>query len=240
MKYLPSIFTLLNLFCGYYALYSAYEGDFQTGAIAIFLAILFDILDGRLARLSAQVTKFGKELDSLADMVSFGVSPAFLIYQFSLSAFGREGFFVSFLYTACTALRLARFNVKTSSLSHFEGLPSPAGGALIASTVLLLLFLGIEPEERSYPLLLLVCIVSFLMVSPLRYPSLKDFRLKGLSTFYFLVLFLFLFILAASKPPVILFVLVLIYILLGPFLFVKDFGLKILGKRKRGLKKDNL
>jgi CDP-diacylglycerol--serine O-phosphatidyltransferase len=78
------------------------------------------------------------------------------------------------------------------------------------------------------------------MVSPLRYPSLKDFRLKGLSTFYFLVLFLFLFILTASKPPVILFVLVLIYILLGPFLFVKDFGLKILGKRKKGLKKDNL
>ncbi|MCC6048874.1 MAG: CDP-alcohol phosphatidyltransferase family protein [Thermodesulfobacterium sp.] len=91
MKYLPSIFTLLNLFCGYYALYSAYEGDFQAGAFAIFLAIFFDILDGRLARFSAQVTKFGKELDSLADMVSFGVSPAFLIYQFSLSAFGKQG-----------------------------------------------------------------------------------------------------------------------------------------------------
>jgi len=240
MKYLPSIFTLLNLFCGYYALYSAYKGDFQAGAIAILFAIFFDILDGRLARLSTQVTNFGKELDSLADMVSFGVSPAFLIYQFSLSAFGRQGFLVSFLYVACTALRLARFNIRASSLSQFEGLPSPAAGALIASTVLLLLFLRIESEELSYPLLLMVCIVSFLMVSPLRYPSLKDFRLKGLRTSYFLVLFLFLIILAASKLLVILFVLVLIYILLGPFLFVKDFGLKILRKRKGVLKKDNL
>ncbi len=170
-------------------------------------------------------------------MVSFGVSPAFLIYQFSLAVFGKQGFLVSFLYVACTALRLARFNVKTTSLSYFEGLPSPAGGALIASTILLFHFLGIEPEHRRYALLFLVCLLSFLMVSPLRYPSLKDFRMKGLSTFYFLILFLFLFIITASKPPVILFVLVLLYILLGPFLFLKGFWLRKFGKREKEYKR---
>ncbi len=232
MRFLPNIFTLLNLFCGYLSLLYVFEGEFFKASLGILIAIFFDVLDGRLARLSGQVTKFGKELDSLADLVSFGIAPAFLIYRFSLVSFGWQGWLISFLYTACVALRLARFNVRSTPLSYFEGLPSPAGGALISSIILLLLFLRIEPEYRSYPLLFLVCLVAFLMVSPIKYPTLKEFKLKGLSTFYFLTLFLFLFVLTASKPPVILFSLVLLYLLLGPILFLRDIGWRIYYKNK--------
>jgi len=233
MKFLPHVFTLLNLFCGYLSLFFTLKEEYFRASVAIFASLFFDVFDGRIARISGSASRFGKELDSLADLVSFGVAPSLLIYRFSLSGFGREGFLSAFLFTACVALRLARFNLRSSSTSYFEGLPSPAGGILLASIVLLILFFNVDPKDYSLFILLGVCLSSFLMISPLKYPSMKELRLRGLSTFYLLVLFLFLFVFTASKPPVIAFALAILYLLLGPLLFLKEFSAKIWHKRKK-------
>lgn len=221
LAHLPHVFTTLNLFAGFYSIVATFEGKYFNSAIAILLAIIFDIFDGRLARFTGNVSKFGKEFDSLADMVSFGIAPALLIYNYSLKSFVKMGWIASFVYTACVALRLARFNVKPSSPLHFEGLPSPAGGAIIASTVLLLIQLGIEPLYRSWLTLLMVYFVSYLLVSPVKYPSFKDFKIEKLHSFYFLLLFILLIAVSASNPPLILFILTCLYIALGPLVLFK-------------------
>ncbi|PMP63403.1 MAG: CDP-diacylglycerol--serine O-phosphatidyltransferase [Caldimicrobium thiodismutans] len=222
---LPGIFTTLNLFGGFYALLASFEGKFLNSAVAIWFSILFDILDGRIARLSGQTSKFGKEYDSLADMVSFGLAPSFLIYNFSLKDFSKIGWLACFLYTACVALRLARFNVKEISGFYFEGLPSPAGGAIISATVLFLNNMKLESEYKNWILLIMVYILSYLFVSPIRYPSFKGIKLKTIPAFYFLVGFVLLLVITATNPPLILLILATLYILLGPFIIFKK-GMK--------------
>lgn len=221
IPFLPGIFTTLNLFAGFYALLSSFEGKFFEASCAIWLSILFDVFDGRIARLTGQSSKFGKEYDSLADMVSFGLAPAFLIYHFSLKSFSKIGWLACFLYTACVALRLARFNVRETSGFYFEGLPSPAGGAIIASLVLFLQSLGIEPLYRNWLLLGMVYLLSYLFISPIKYPSFKGVKLKALPAFYFLVGFLLLLVITASNPPLILLVITTLYILIGPFILFR-------------------
>jgi len=136
---LPNLFTTLNLLCGFFAIISVINGDFFQASWAILFAIIFDVFDGRIARFLGQSSRFGTEYDSLCDLVSFGIAPAVLIYVFSLKTFGRAGWLACFLYTACVALRLARFNIRIDSKSnYFEGLPSPAGGAFLASMVIVL------------------------------------------------------------------------------------------------------
>jgi len=233
---LPGLFTTLNLFSGFYAVLSSFEGKFLNSGIAIFFSLVFDVLDGRIARATHQTSKFGKEYDSLADLVSFGLAPAFLIYNFSLKAFSKVGWLACFLYTACVALRLARFNVKSSS-QHFEGLPSPAGGAIIASLVILLQSLGVEPLYKNYFLLFMIYFLSYLLVSPIKYPSFKELKVKGLPAFYFLLIFVFLLILTATNPPLILFVLATIYVLLGPLLLFKNLFGNILKKNYKNRQK---
>jgi CDP-diacylglycerol--serine O-phosphatidyltransferase len=227
---LPHIFTTLNLFAGFFAVIAAFEGRFFQAGVAILLAIIFDVFDGRIARLIGQISKFGKEYDSLADMVSFGIAPAVLIYNFSLKSFTKMGWLACFLYTACVALRLARFNVKAGSTLYFEGLPSPAGGAVIATTVLLLLNLGIEPLYRNWFLLIVVYLLSYLFVSPIKYPAFKEIKIKSAQTFYFLLLFILMLTLTAANPPLLLFVFVAFYILLGPFVIFKNFGSRFFKK----------
>ena len=134
---LPNILTTASIFFAFYAIVNALQNHFETASISIFIAMIFDTLDGRVARLTGSSSEFGAEYDSLADMVSFGVAPALLVYLWSLSSLDRLGWLASFIYVACTALRLARFNTKqvTSDKQYFQGLPCPAAAAVLTSMV---------------------------------------------------------------------------------------------------------
>lgn len=231
---LPCMFTLASLFCGFYAIVSAFNGDFKTAAIAILVAAIFDALDGRVARLTNSTSQFGAELDSLCDMVSFGVSPAVLAYLWALHPYGRYGWLAAFLYVAMTSLRLARFNTQdgTATSKNFIGLPCPAAAAMISAAVLFSHFLGVTGEVKHISLLLLVYILSYLMVSTHCYYSFKELPPFKVKRFQVLVAFLLLFILVAAEPQIMLFSLFLLYLASGPV-----YGLV---KRVRAIKKDSI
>lgn len=212
------MFTLASLFCGFYSIISAINSDFKTSAIAILVAAVFDTLDGRVARLTKSTSQFGAELDSLCDMVSFGVSPAVLAYLWALHPYGRYGWLAAFLYVAMTSLRLARFNSldSKSESKNFVGLPCPAAAAMISAAVLFSHFLGITGEVKHISLLLLVYILSYLMVSTHTYYSFKEMPPFKVKRFQVLVAFLLIFILVAAEPQIMLFALFLIYLGSGP------------------------
>jgi len=219
---LPHIFTTLNIFFGFYAIIKVIEGDFFKASWGIFLAIFFDIFDGRIARFFKTSSRFGLEYDSLCDLVSFGIAPALLIYQFSLKGFNKIGWLASFLYATCVALRLARFNVRNLlKKDHFEGLPSPAGAGILASSVLFLLKIEIAPIYKDYGLLILTYLIAYLLVSPIQYPSFKEFKIKKAQAFYFLVFFILGLTVIASNPSFYLFIIFGLYLLLGPLIFFK-------------------
>lgn len=215
---LPCMFTLASLFCGFYSIVSAINSDFKTAAIAILVASIFDALDGRVARMTHSTSQFGAELDSLCDMVSFGVSPAVLAYLWALHPYGRYGWLAAFLYVAMTSLRLARFNSQDSKeeSKNFVGLPCPAAAAMISAAVLFSHFLGITGEVKHISLLLLVYVLSYLMVSTHTYYSFKELPPFKIKRFQVLVAFLLLFILVAAEPQIMLFTLFLIYLASGP------------------------
>jgi CDP-diacylglycerol--serine O-phosphatidyltransferase len=217
---LPSLFTTANLFCGFYALVATVEGNYFRAAVAILVAMVFDILDGRVARLTGTVSRFGVEYDSLCDLISFGLSPAFLAYAFALKSYGRYGWLACFLYVATAALRLARFNVQASSAAraYFTGLPSPAAAGLVATTVLFSLWMGIEPPVQHLAILAMVYILSYLMVSNIPYFSFKRVSWAERHPFYSLVAFVLIFTVVAAEPPLMLFLVFLFYALSGPFL----------------------
>lgn len=215
---LPCMFTLASLFCGFYSIISAINSDFKTAAIAILVAAIFDALDGRVARLTQSTSQFGAELDSLCDMVSFGVAPGVLAYLWALHPYGRYGWLAAFLYVAMTSLRLARFNVQDSNSEskNFTGLPCPAAAAMISAAVLFSHFLGITGEVKHISLLLLVYILSYLMVSTHIYYSFKVLPPFQVKRFQVLVGFLLLLILVAAEPQIMLFALFLAYLASGP------------------------
>lgn len=215
---LPCMITLASLFCGFYSIVSAINSDFKTAASAILVAAIFDTLDGRVARLTNSTSQFGAELDSLCDMVSFGVSPAVLAYLWALHPYGRYGWLAAFLYVAMTSLRLARFNSQdcTSESTNFVGLPCPAAAAMISAAVLFSHFLGVTGEVKHISLLLLVYLLSYLMVSTHTYYSFKELPPIKIKRFQVLVGFLLLFILVAAEPQIMLFILFLIYLGSGP------------------------
>ncbi len=215
---LPCMFTLASLFCGFYSIISAVNSEFKTAAIAILVAAIFDALDGRVARLTNSTSQFGVELDSLCDMVSFGVSPAVLAYLWALHPYGRYGWLAAFLYVAMTSLRLARFNSQDceTDSTNFVGLPCPAAAAMISAAVLFTNFLGITGEVKHISLLMLVYLLSYLMVSTHAYYSFKEIPPIKMKRFQMLVVFLLLFILVAAEPQIMLFALFLIYLGSGP------------------------
>lgn len=216
---LPCMFTIASLFCGFYSMLACIKGDFVIAAIAILIAAVFDGLDGRVARLTGTTSTFGMELDSLCDMVSFGVAPGLLAYFWALEPYGRYGWLAAFLYVATTCLRLARFNSQQSSeegSKNFIGLPCPAAAGMISSTVLFTSFLGIEQSVKHISVLLMVYILSYLMVSNHTYLSFKKTKQKKGRTFQLIVASLLLFILVASEPKVMLFVIGLLYVFSGP------------------------
>jgi len=215
---LPCLFTTASLLSGFYAIISSINGNFFHAAIAIIVAGIFDGLDGRIARLTKTTSIFGMEFDSLSDLVSFGVAPALLVYLWALEPYGRYGWLAAFLYVVTTTLRLARFNTLTldKAPKDFVGLPCPAAAGMIATTVLFSRYLGATETVKHVSILFLVYLLSYLMVSNIRYLSFKHPAAKRKKTFQVTVIMVLLLILVASEPPITLFVVSLVYILSGP------------------------
>ena len=230
---LPNLFTTGNLFCGFWAIISVFQERFFYAAIAILLAAVFDVLDGKVARLSGATSKFGIQYDSLADLVSFGIAPALLAFSWALREYGKFGWLAAFLFVVCGALRLARFNVQTSSgeVKYFKGLPIPAAASMIALTILLYLRLIETGWVKDIVILVMIYVLAFLMVSTIRYLSFKELNLakrKPFSIFIFVVLTM---IVIVMEPTIVLFGFVLFYIFSGPA------NMLIAWQKKKALKK---
>lgn len=173
---LPSLFTVGNIFAGFFAVISTLRGDYQSAAIAIGIAVVLDGLDGRVARLANATSDFGLQLDSLSDVISFGIAPAVLIYDWGLSEFGNFASFSAFVFLICGAMRLARFNIQSQTLKHFAGLPIPAGAGYVAATVHFFQQPVDAPVFKFY-LIGITYLIALLMISTIRYPSLKQLNL---------------------------------------------------------------
>ncbi len=215
---LPNLFTSVNLLFGFYAIISSIEGKFSTAAALIIIGILFDILDGKIARATKTTSKFGMEYDSLTDLISFGVAPGIMMFLWALKPYGRLGWLVAFLFTACGALRLARFNTQAGVISsdYFVGLPIPAGAGMNAATVLLFARLDVSADNHPALMLVMLFILSFLMVSPLKYYSFKKSKLLRRTNFYALVTIVLVLIFIAAEPSIALFFLGVAYLFSGP------------------------
>jgi len=214
---LPNLFTMAGLFAGFYAIVAAMNGRFETACIAIFIAMIMDTLDGRVARMTGTESAFGAEFDSLTDMVAFGVAPALVIYSWGLSDLGKLGWLVSFMFTAGMALRLARFNTQIgkSDKRFFLGLPAPAAAAVLVGYVWVQTDFDM-PRNASYVGAILTFLVSLCMVSTLRYYSFKDIDLKGKVPFLALLAVVLIFVCISVHPPTVLFVTFLMFALSGP------------------------
>jgi CDP-diacylglycerol---serine O-phosphatidyltransferase len=213
---LPNLLTTLNMFFGFFAIIYSINGNFTWAAYAIVVSAVFDLLDGRVARMTHSTSKFGAEYDSLSDLVSFGLAPAILLFLWSLEPFGRVGWLASFFYVACGALRLARFNVQSGSVEKgfFQGLPIPMAAGIVASSVLAFEDLEFD-AARSWILLAMTFLLGFVMVSNFRYRSFKDLDLKHRLPFKYLVIGVFMIAVIAIRPESALFVLFLTYAILG-------------------------
>ena len=210
--FLPNALTTLSLLCGCYSIFQSYNGNFGKAALLIFFSFLLDGLDGKIARLTGSVSPFGKEFDSLSDIVAFGVAPGVLVYGWGLWNL-KIGWGVVFLFIACGALRLARFNV-SRDLSHFQGLPIPGAALFLASFYLFSRKVNLPPTE--IPLVIMLLFLSFLMVSTIPYPSFKKLELKKYTGYRGLVLFLLFLVILFIEPIFTIFFLSALYISLGP------------------------
>lgn len=210
---LPSLFTTAGLFAGFFAIAAAIGGHFEHAAMAIFVAMIMDGIDGRVARMTNTESDFGAEYDSMADMVSFGVAPALVIHQWALTSLGNIGWFAAFVYTAGAALRLSRFNTQLgiADKRYFQGLASPAAAALIAGLVWLGADLGWEGTDKRIIAFLLTFFAGVLMVSNIRYHSFKQIDLRGKVPFIVMVAMMLLFAVIYLHPPIVLFTGFLLY-----------------------------
>jgi CDP-diacylglycerol--serine O-phosphatidyltransferase len=216
---LPSLFTSANLFCGFYSIIASVKGDFYRAAVAILVALVLDGLDGKIARYTRTASRFGVEYDSLADLVSFGMAPAMLAYAWALMPVGRLGWLAAFLFVACGALRLARFNTQVDVVDkrYFVGLPIPAAATLVATGVILARQVSLPVAPHSLALVALYGL-SFLMVSTIRYTSFKSLDLFKRRPFNALVAALLVLVVVAMEPHFMIFLLVLSYVISGPLL----------------------
>ena len=216
---LPNLLTSVSLFAGFYSIIATIDKKFVYAAIAIFISGIFDMLDGRVARMTGSSSKFGVEYDSLSDLVAFGVAPGLLAYMWALKGYGRFGWLAAFLYVACGALRLARFNIQSDSIQkkQFLGLPIPAAAATVAGCVLFnswLGFRGIDLKTIFVPIM--IYIVAFLMVSDVRYGSFKDLGFFKGRPFRSTVVAILLIVIVFIEYRVTLFILTFAYLLSGP------------------------
>jgi CDP-diacylglycerol--serine O-phosphatidyltransferase len=214
---LPTLFTVGNLFCGYLSIWSSIRGTFDLSAYLIIAAGILDMLDGRIARMTHSTSAFGEQYDSMADLVSFGVAPAVLAYSWGLADFHRLGWMVSFLFVVCGSMRLARFNIQVHVVDkrYFVGLPIPAAAGTVAVVVLA------TPERLvsrvwMAGLLGLTILLSYLMISTIRYRSFKDLDLRRRRPAWILPAIALFFAIVAYRPPVALAVLALVFVASGP------------------------
>ena len=215
---LPNLFTTGCLFAGFYAIVSAMSGKFEPAAIAIFVAMIMDGLDGRVARLTNTQTDFGAEYDSLADMIAFGLAPSLVMYEWALFNMGKLGWLAAFIYTAAAALRLARFNtqVGTAGKRYFQGLASPAAAAVVAGMVWVATDHDQIGADWRIPAFAITLATGILMVSNIRYRSFKDLDLKGKIPFVTLIIVVLVFVFISYSPPQVLFTIFLVYAVSGP------------------------
>lgn len=217
---LPNLFTTAALFAGFYAIVAAMDGRFEDAAIAIFVAMVFDGADGRIARLTNTESAFGAEYDSLSDVVSFGLAPALVAYELTLSGLGKLGWLAAFFYAAATALRLARFNTQLGSADkrYFQGLPCPAAAAVLAGWMWVCVENGLSGSGIPGITLAITVGMGVLMVSNIRFHSFKEFDLKGRVPFMTLLAVVVIFVLVSTDPPFVLFTVTFCFALSGPVL----------------------
>ena len=210
---LPNLFTLGGLFGGFYAVVMAMDGRFENAAIGVFCAMVLDSLDGRIARMTNTQSAFGEQMDSLADMVSFGAAPALIVYVWALNSLGRWGWIGAFVYCACAALRLARFNVNTAVVDKrfFQDLPSPAAAALVAGFIWLMTDAGIDGEDVRWYAFALTLYSGLTMVTNVPFYSFKDVQMKKSVPFAVIVLIALGIAVINIDPPTVMFGLFMIY-----------------------------
>jgi CDP-diacylglycerol--serine O-phosphatidyltransferase len=218
---LPNLFTTAALFAGFYAIISGMKGNFEAAGMAIIVAQLMDGFDGRIARLTNTTSAFGVQYDSLSDMVSFGLAPSLVIFSWGLEPLGKFGWAAAFLFAACAALRLARFNtqVETVDKRFFVGLASPPAAAILATTVWLW-HDSVPPYEVSVLIAIITVVVGLLMVSNVRYTSFKGFNLRGRVPFVVMLAALLVFTVIVINPPTVLLLMACLYCLSGPVMWV--------------------
>ncbi|MFT5259720.1 MAG: CDP-diacylglycerol--serine O-phosphatidyltransferase [Saprospiraceae bacterium] len=218
---LPSLFTTAGLFFGFYAIISASRGEFDAAAIGILIAMITDTLDGRVARMTNTASDFGKEYDSLVDLVAFGLAPGLVMYFWALQDLGKTGWVISFIYVAATALRLARFNTITSDdKRYFVGLPSPSGAAFVVFWVWTFHDFAVTGLFISIVSALITLISAMLMVSGIKFRSFKDLDVKSKVPFVFVIAFVFVISLITFDPPRVLFLISAAFVLSGPISWV--------------------
>ena len=236
---LPNLFTTGAMFAGYYSIIASINGKFEIAAISVFIAALLDGLDGRVARLTNTQSAFGEQYDSLSDLVSFGLAPSLLMYNWSLSSLstyhpimGKIGWLAAFIYAACGALRLARFNVQIDTIdkAYFQGLPSPAAAGLISSFVWVAVDHGFTGQQLQFIVLPLTIIAGLLMVSRFRYYSFKTLPFKESVPFVWVIVLVMVFVLLTLAPAKVLLVVFSIYSVSGVLMTINNI------KRKKGPK----
>ncbi len=221
---LPNLLTTAGLFSGFFAVVSSMNGHFISAAIAIFIAMIFDGLDGRVARMTNTQSEFGAEYDSMADMVSFGIAPGLVAYNWALSDMGKFGWLAAFVYVACAALRLARFNTQIgiADKRYFQGLASPAAAGVIGSIV----WVGSEYQLNGHDYGLIMGVITIvtglLMVSNFRYNSFKEVDWKGKVNFIVVLIIVLVFVVVASSPAELLAAIFILYACSGPITTIRS------------------
>lgn len=230
---LPNLFTTLGLFAGFYAIVAAMKGQFDAAAIAIFVAMFADSLDGRVARVTNTQSAFGAEYDSLSDMVSFGLAPALVAYSWILFNLGKVGWLAAFIYTACAALRLARFNTQlnVADKRYFQGLATTPSAGFIGSMVWVGKDYGLSGTWGASIVAVLTVIVGILMVSNIRYHSFKQIDLKGKVPFIAILIIVLIFAAISLDPPIVLLIIGTTYALSGPILTLWSIRQKRLSRK---------
>ncbi|OPY90934.1 MAG: CDP-alcohol phosphatidyltransferase [Syntrophaceae bacterium PtaU1.Bin231] len=215
---LPNLFTTASLFCGFYAAVASMKGLFEIAAVNIMFSAVLDGLDGRIARMTNTTSKFGSEYDSLCDVIAFGVAPGLLAYNWALGSFGKWGWIAAFLFVACGALRLARFNVQIGTIDSkvFNGLPIPAAAAMVATSVLLYFQCGGEGTFPHPVIPVIVVALALLMVSNVKFYSFKDLNFFARKPFMSLVLIVLILVIIVAEPQIMIFTFMAGYCLSGP------------------------
>ncbi len=233
----PNLVTTANMFAGFYSIIASIKGDFHVAAWAILAAAVFDMLDGRIARMAKATSQFGVEYDSLSDLVSFGMGPAIFLHQLALEPYGRLGWLASFLFVVCGALRLARFNVTTHVLPKgaFQGLPIPIAAGAVATFYIFRQETGWEIPLGAACLFLAFSMAS-LMVSTVRFPSFKELNWRSRASFGYLSVGVLAMVLIAARPEIALFLLLAAYIALGflHFCYLAIFRRSRLAQERKG------